>query len=79
EERIREIPDFSEKITSQRLEAHEDFLQKRAENGQSWKYQSSHYKFGVITRTEEDLHFPIAVKVKKTGENRYEVSYERVL
>jgi site-specific DNA-methyltransferase (cytosine-N4-specific) len=75
-ERVQEVPGLSEKITSQRLEAHEDFLQKRAKNGQSWKYESSLYKFGVITRTEEDIHFPIAVKVKKTGENRYEVSYD---
>lgn len=76
-ERILEIPDISEKVTSQRIESHEDFLKKRAREGKSWKYHSSKYKFGVITRSEESIHFPLAQKVKIVGENHYQVSYER--
>lgn len=75
EERLLEVPKFSEKVIKQRLETHQQFLKKRAREGKSWKYYSPHYKFGVITRTEEDIHFPLARKVKIVGENLYEIAY----
>ncbi len=75
EERILEVPTFSERVINQRLASHQDFLKKHAKEGKSWKYQSLNYEFGVITRNEEFIHFPLARDVKIVGEERYEVCY----
>jgi site-specific DNA-methyltransferase (cytosine-N4-specific) len=75
EERIMEVPQLSEKVVSQRLDSHQDFLKYRSREDKSWKYHSSNYKFGVITRSEESIHFPVAKKVEVAGENQYQVSY----
>lgn len=75
DERIREVPTFSEKVINQRLASHQDFLKKQKKEGKSWKYHSLNYEFGVITRNEEFIHFPLARNVKIVGEDRYEVYY----
>lgn len=75
EGRIMKAPQFSDKIISQRLASHLDFLKKRSRANKSWKYHSSNYKFGVITRSEESIHFPVARNVEIVGENQYQVCY----
>jgi site-specific DNA-methyltransferase (cytosine-N4-specific) len=75
-ERIIEVPSFSEKVISQRLASHQDFLKQRAREGKSWKYHSLNYGFGVITRSEESIYFPMAKNVETVGKDEYRVSYE---
>jgi DNA modification methylase len=75
EERIMEVPQFSDKVISQRLSSHRDFLKKRSRENRSWEYYSTNYKFGVISRFEESIHFPVARKVEIVGENQYQVFY----
>ena len=75
-DRIMEVPQFSDKVISQRLASHHAFLKKRSSENKSWKYHSLHYKFGVITRSEESIHFPVARNVEIVDKNQYHVFYE---
>jgi tRNA/tmRNA/rRNA uracil-C5-methylase (TrmA/RlmC/RlmD family) len=76
ERRIQEVPSLSQKIINQRLKSHKEFADQWIKSGKEFKYRSKNYDFGVISRSEEHINFPIARNVLKSTERKFRISYD---
>lgn len=73
--RLDDILHFSNKIVSERLKKHVDFVKEREEQKGELKHQSLKYGFSVVTSQEKNLEFPIITKIQKVDEYKFSVEY----
>jgi len=75
EERITEISKVVNDIIDKRLEAHKEFVKKRAEEKGKLKYINENYNFPVMTRQELKLKFLKLKSFNKKEEGIFEAEY----
>ncbi|MBD3202712.1 site-specific DNA-methyltransferase [Candidatus Woesearchaeota archaeon] len=73
--RIEAIKEYSNKINSDRIKKHLEFVKKREEEKGPLKYTNEHYGFKVMTRQEKSLLFNDLKKVEKISDNEFKVIY----
>lgn len=66
------VKEKSTKIRDDRIEAHKEFLES---SGKDPNYDSEHYDFGVITKQEKRIRFPIVKGLKKEG-NKFVLEHD---
>ena len=81
-ETIHSIPkliiDFSSDYIQNRIERHILFSAQWIQENGPMKYTNKHYGFPVMTAQEKELIFNSPIKVKSTGDNRFEVFYSEI-
>ncbi len=73
--RLDDIYHLSNKIVSERLENHVEFVKQREKEKGELKHQSVKYGFPVMTNQEKKLELPIITKIQKQEENEFLVDY----
>jgi site-specific DNA-methyltransferase (cytosine-N4-specific) len=73
--RFKKIPEISQNIINERIDSHQKFTKKWINKGKKLKYNSINYNFGVISKSEEYIRFPLAREVIKTDNSVYDVIY----
>ena len=69
-----EIERLSRETVSQRIERHEEFVEKRLADGRGFKYESDVYGFPVTTKQEKKLQLYTVDSIEDAG-NEYLVSH----
>ncbi|WP_435184726.1 DNA-methyltransferase [Halobellus sp. EA9] len=75
DERVADLPERSERVVAERLEAHRDFVEERRADGETFGYEAAHYDFPVRTRQEREILFRTVDDVTRTDDG-YRVAYE---
>jgi DNA modification methylase len=75
--RVEEVPKYSQEVMKKRLNKHKEFVEKRISEGEEFKYDSDNYDFPVTTKQEKPIKFYSASEVQTTNDG-YEVTYEPV-
>ncbi|MFB6253412.1 MAG: site-specific DNA-methyltransferase [Halobacteriaceae archaeon] len=57
ENNLSEIQELSEKVIRQRLQNHEEYVNRRQEGDNELKYKATNYSFPVTTRQERNIQF----------------------
>jgi hypothetical protein len=80
DERVGTVPDFSETVVANRLDAHRDFVADCRADGDELGYDADHYDFPVRTKQEQEIRFYEAsdVSAVESEDRRYRVSYDPV-
>ncbi|MFO7839317.1 MAG: site-specific DNA-methyltransferase [Desulfosalsimonadaceae bacterium] len=68
------VVDAGNKIVSERLAGHEEFVRQRLAEGKELKYRSRFYGFPVMTRQETDIWFHRPERIESKGADRFVVS-----
>jgi hypothetical protein len=74
--RFINIVDFANKIISNRLQKHKEFITSRLEAGKEIKYINRYYEFPVITRQEGELFLNILTGLNTIDNNSYQIEYD---
>ncbi len=74
EDRARQAPDLAARVLDERLAAHADHVNRRADEGTPPGYTSSHYGFPVTTQQEKQLLFRTIQAIEAT-EAGFEVDH----
>ncbi len=82
EDRLETIPDYSRNVITQRLAAHERFVEDRIADEDDLTYRSDTYGFPVMTKQERSIRFYAAASVRaeddRTSAANYAVSHEPI-
>ncbi|MFB6189180.1 MAG: site-specific DNA-methyltransferase [Halapricum sp.] len=77
DERVTEIPALSRDVIQQRLEDHREFVEKKLESGDDFKYEAENYDFPVTTKQEKPLQFYSVESVEEVADG-YRATHEPV-
>jgi hypothetical protein len=77
DDRCGEVPALAAEVIQTRLDAHQEFVTERQENGDDLGYEAEHYDFPVRTKQESELKF-YAVDEVEARDERYVASHEPV-
>jgi DNA modification methylase len=75
--RVEEVPEYSRRVISRRLDEHKSFVEERLADGKVFKYEADNYDFPVTTKQEKPLQFYSVSEVRERG-NGYEISHQPV-
>lgn len=78
-EKIANVPAMANKIIRKRVEAHNDFVQKRQKTKGNLKYASRRYGFPVVTRQEEDLRFYQVQNIQYQSSLKYKIGHTDIM
>jgi len=71
-DRVRGIVTESQERITERIAAHQEFVQDRADNGNPASYEASHYPFSVVTKQEKQVKFYEVVDCAAISESNCE-------
>jgi len=77
DDRVQNVPEFSKNVIRKRLTDHRDFVEKKVESGDEFKYEAENYDFPVTTKQEIPLQFYSVQSIDETKKG-YRVIHEAV-
>jgi DNA modification methylase len=77
EERVQNVPEHSREVADRRLEAHRSFVESRRQNGETFDYEASNYRFPVTTKQEREIQFYEVADLRDTPAG-YELSHRPI-
>jgi len=77
DERVNDAPKHSREVIQKRLADHCDFVEKKLESGEEFKYDAENYEFPVTTKQEKPLQFYSVESVDVDGDE-YHATHEPV-
>jgi hypothetical protein len=77
DDRVRDVPDFSETVARRRLDDHRAFVERKLEAGEEFEYQAEFYDFPVTTKQERRLRLYSVRAIEETEEG-YRAVHEPV-
>ncbi|AQL41996.1 modification methylase [Halorientalis sp. IM1011] len=78
-ESVERVPDLSERLVADRLDAHREFVERRRAEGDPPGYEAENYEFPVTTKNERRIQLYTVADVARTGTaegHRYRAMHE---
>ena len=77
EKQLTELPERTDQLLRRRLTAHEEFVETRRADGESFEYEADHYAFPVMTKQEQPIRFYGIARIDTT-DSGYRVSHSPI-
>ena len=74
-ERIADVPEMSNQLRSDRLDAHCRFVEERRAAGGGLKYVNQPHGFPVMTKQEEEMYLPKLRNVQYQSSSKFSIEY----
>ena len=77
DERVGDAPRLSRQVSTERLEAHREFVSERRSAGKEPGYEAEHYDFPVVTRQERSIRLRVVQSVERADDGRRDEAMRR--
>ncbi len=74
-ERLSNLQELSREVVTDRVDDHEDFVERRSADGVTFEYDAEHYDFAVTTKQEQPIRLYTVSDIESRG-HEYVVAHE---